>query len=64
MTAIKHSLQRDLFRPSEERLSAVVNATKAGKKKKSSFLCAAGKFISVILCTRFNCSDSFDSHST
>ena len=42
MAAIKHNLQRDLFKPSEERLYAVVSVTKAGKKKKASFLCVAG----------------------
>ena len=42
MTAIKHTLQREVFLPAEERLVAVVHVTKAGKKKKSSFLCAAG----------------------
>lgn len=42
MAAIKHSLQRDLFKPSEERLYAVVSVTKVGKKKKASFLCVAG----------------------
>lgn len=43
MAAIRHNLQREVFKPSEERLYAVVNVTKAGKKKKASFLCAAGK---------------------
>ena len=42
MAAIKHNLQRDLFKPSEERLYAVVSVTKPGKKKKASFLCVAG----------------------
>ncbi|KAK3700425.1 hypothetical protein QZH41_004483 [Actinostola sp. cb2023] len=41
MAAIRHNLQREVFKPSEERLYAVVNVTKAGKKKKASFLCAA-----------------------
>lgn len=41
MTAIKHTLQREVFLPSEERLIAVVHVTKEGKKKKASFLCAA-----------------------
>ena len=43
MAAIRHNLQRDLFKPNEERLYAVVNVTKVGKKKKASFLCAAGE---------------------
>lgn len=41
MTAIKHTLQREVFLPSEERLISVVHVTKEGKKKKASFLCAA-----------------------
>ena len=41
MTAIKHTLQREVFLPSEERLIAVVHVTKPGRKKKASFLCAA-----------------------
>ncbi|XP_015771492.1 PREDICTED: exocyst complex component 1-like [Acropora digitifera] len=41
MAAIKHNLQRDVFKPSEERLYAVVSVTKLGKKKKASFLCVA-----------------------
>ena len=41
MTTIKHTLQRQVFLPSEERLVSVVHVTKVGKKKKSSFLCAA-----------------------
>ena len=41
MTAIKHTLQREVFLP-KERLVAVVHVTKAGKKKKESFLCATG----------------------
>lgn len=50
MAAIKHNLQRDLFKPSEERLYAVVSVTKAGKKKRASFLCVAGK---ILICIRF-----------
>lgn len=41
MTAIKHTLQREVFLPSEERLISVVHVTKEGKKKKACFLCAA-----------------------
>ncbi|XP_012556350.1 exocyst complex component 1 isoform X1 [Hydra vulgaris] len=43
MAAIKHNLQQDLFRPSDEALYSVVNVAKAGagKKKKTIFLCAA-----------------------
>uniref|UniRef100_A0AAY4DBE9 Exocyst complex component 1 n=1 Tax=Denticeps clupeoides TaxID=299321 RepID=A0AAY4DBE9_9TELE len=42
MTAIKHSLQRDIFTPNDERLLSIVNVCKAGKKKKNLcnvFLC-------------------------
>ena len=45
MTTIKHTLQRQVFLPSEERLVQVVHVTKAGRKKKESFLCAAGKLV-------------------
>ena len=47
MAAIKHNLQQDLFRPSDEALYSVVNVAKvgAGKKKKTTFLCAAGNNI-------------------
>ncbi|KAL4230853.1 Exocyst complex component 1 [Mactra antiquata] len=44
MTTIKHTLQKDIFLPNDERLVGLVNVTQAGKKKKSSkssFLCAA-----------------------
>ena len=40
MAAIRHSLQRDVFEPTEERLIGVLYVTKPGKKKKTSFLCA------------------------
>ena len=43
MTTIKHTLQRQVFLPKEERLASVVHVTKAGKKKKASFLCASGE---------------------
>ena len=43
MTDIKHTLQRDLFTPNDERLLGVVLVGKpAGKKKKTAFLCASG----------------------
>jgi len=43
MAAIRHTLQQDLFRPNDEALYSVVNVAKpgTGKKKKTSFLCAA-----------------------
>ncbi|XP_063594157.1 exocyst complex component 1-like isoform X1 [Penaeus indicus] len=40
MAAIRHSLQRDVFEPTEERLVGVLYVTKPGRKKKTSFLCA------------------------
>ncbi|XP_038056678.1 exocyst complex component 1-like isoform X1 [Patiria miniata] len=40
MTAIRHTLQRDVFLPNDERLIGFVHVTKTGKKKKVSFLCA------------------------
>ena len=45
MTAIRHNLQQELFKPIDEALYSVVNVAKfgGGKKKKNSFLCAAGK---------------------
>ncbi|KAJ8297513.1 hypothetical protein KUTeg_024044 [Tegillarca granosa] len=41
MTAIKHTLQRDVFLPNDERLIGFVHVTKVGRRKKNSFLCAA-----------------------
>ncbi|XP_013397565.1 exocyst complex component 1 isoform X1 [Lingula anatina] len=41
MTTIKHILQREVFLPTDERLLGVVSVTKAGKKKKTSFLSIA-----------------------
>uniref|UniRef100_A0A914X136 Exocyst complex component Sec3 PIP2-binding N-terminal domain-containing protein n=1 Tax=Plectus sambesii TaxID=2011161 RepID=A0A914X136_9BILA len=43
MAAIRASLQRELFQPDDERLMAVINVVKSGKKKKkdSTFLCLA-----------------------
>ena len=59
MTAIKHTLQRDVFLPNDERLIGLVHVTQAGKKKKSSktsFLCVACKFDLYICVTFFtNC---------
>ena len=39
MAAIRHTLQRDVFQPNDERLLAVVHVSKLLKKKKTSFLC-------------------------
>ncbi len=52
MAAIRHTLQQDLFRPNDEALYSVVNVAKVGggKKKKTSFLCAAGKKHRISLC--------------
>ncbi|XP_064608432.1 exocyst complex component 1-like isoform X2 [Liolophura sinensis] len=41
MMAVKHTLQRDVFLPCDERLIGLAHVTKAGRKKKSSFLCVA-----------------------
>ena len=42
MAALRHSLQRELFLPGEERLVGLVHVTSAGKKKKAPcFLCIA-----------------------
>ena len=40
MTAIKHTLHRDVFLPNDEQLVCFVHVTKVGRKKKNSFLCA------------------------
>ncbi|XP_076310554.1 exocyst complex component Sec3 isoform X2 [Tachypleus tridentatus] len=40
MAAIRHSLQRDVFQPNDERIVGVVSVAKSSKKKKTSFLCA------------------------
>ncbi|XP_063242626.1 exocyst complex component 1 [Bacillus rossius redtenbacheri] len=52
MTAIRHTLQREVFQPSDESLLAVVHVSKLLKKKKLSFLCIASsteKPISIII---------------
>lgn len=43
MTNVKHTLQKEIFLPTDERLLNVVNVTKPGKKKKASLLCIAGR---------------------
>ena len=48
MTAIKHTLHRDVFLPNDERLLGFVHVTKVGRKKKSSFLCAVCKWFFVL----------------
>lgn len=39
MATIRHTLQREVLNPAEERLLAVCHVNKVLKKKKSSFLC-------------------------
>lgn len=43
MAALRHSLQRELFSPGEERLVGLAHVTSVGKKKKAvpCFLCVA-----------------------
>ena len=43
MAAIRHTIQKEVFSPVEERLVGLVNVTKPGRKKKTSFLCASGE---------------------
>jgi len=43
MAAIRHTIQKEVFSPLEERLVGLVNVTKPGRKKKTSFLCASGE---------------------
>ncbi len=44
MAALRSSLQKEVFDPSEEKLFAFTNVSRAGKKRKPSFLCVAGRF--------------------
>ena len=55
MAAIRHSLQQELFRPSEEALYSVVNVAKisGGKKKKTTFYVLQVYKISTGLITLF-----------
>ena len=41
--ATRSAIQKEVFSPLEERLVAIVNVTKPGRKKKSSFLCLSGE---------------------
>lgn len=45
--ATRSAIQKEIFSPLEERLGALVNVTKPGRKKKSSFLCLSGKISAV-----------------
>ena len=47
--ATRSAIQKEIFSPMEERLVALVNVTKPGRKKKSSFLCLSGR-ASVSVC--------------
>ena len=49
--ATRSAIQKEIFSPMEERLVALVNVTKPGRKKKSSFLCLSGR-VSVSVCAR------------
>lgn len=50
MAAIRHSIQKELFSPSEERLLAIVSVTKSGgRKKRYSFITLSGKFVEVCI---------------
>lgn len=41
MAALRHSMQRELFAPGEERLVGLVHVTSKTKKIKNYFLCVA-----------------------
>jgi hypothetical protein len=43
MAALRSSLQKEVFDPSDEKLFAFTNVSRAGKKRKPSFLCVAGR---------------------
>ena len=50
MAAIRHSIQKELFSPSEERLLAIVSVTKSGgRKKRYSFITLSGEFVEVCI---------------
>ena len=40
--ATRSAIQKEVFTGLDERLVALVNVTKPGRKKKSSFLCLSG----------------------
>ena len=42
-----HALQREIFLPANERLSAFMNVNKISKKKKQTLLCAAGRYFNI-----------------
>ena len=43
LTALRSGLQEEVFDPSDEKLFAFTNVSRAGKKRKPSFLCIAGR---------------------
>ena len=52
LTALRSGLQEEVFDPSDEKLFAFTNVSRAGKKRKPSFLCIAGR--SLKTCKRDN----------
>nr|CAD7442489.1 unnamed protein product [Timema bartmani] len=62
MAAIRHTLQREVFQPSDERLLAVVHVSKLLKKKKTSFLCVATSIEKPISVTIYQETHEFDLH--
>ena len=51
MAAIRHSIQKELFSPNEERLLAIVSVTKAGgRKKRYSFITLSGTLFTLVNC--------------
>ncbi|KAK6637036.1 hypothetical protein RUM43_010710 [Polyplax serrata] len=48
MATIRHTLQREVLNPAEERLLAVCHVNKALKKKKSSFLCLVASCVTPV----------------
>ena len=43
LSALRSSLQEEVFDPSDEKLFAFTHVSRAGKKRKPSFLCIAGR---------------------
>ena len=41
MAAIRHTLQREVFSPHDERLHGVVHVSKFGRRRKVSLLCVS-----------------------
>lgn len=51
MTAIRHTLQKEIFDPTNEKLIVVCHVSKQLKKKKTSFLCIVSSVKSPITIT-------------